>query len=168
MASELRVDRIIPVNGVPTGGMGGAIQTKFYQSKGDDSPNSSTSTTPIASEVTLNITPTSTSSKILLNCSYHWWFATGTTTDYFKITLFRDSTNLATQFGGGHTDWLQWMPSRNPMGTYNDFCTFQFIDTPNTTSQVTYTVYIGCHNGNTFRFNWSGQLNSLSATEFSA
>ena len=48
MASELRVDRIIPVNGVPTGGMGGAIQTKFYQSKGDDSPTVSTSTTVAA------------------------------------------------------------------------------------------------------------------------
>ena len=30
MASELRVDKIIPVNGIPTGGGGGIIQIKQF------------------------------------------------------------------------------------------------------------------------------------------
>ena len=43
MASELRVDKIIPTTGVPTNGTGGVIQTVFSQFKSTTLSTSSTS-----------------------------------------------------------------------------------------------------------------------------
>jgi len=63
MASELRVDRIIPVNGVPTGGGGGVIQvvnTTFVTAL------SGTVASRVDTGLSLTITPTSSSSKILV------------------------------------------------------------------------------------------------------
>ena len=68
MASELRVDRIIPVNGVPTGGGGGIIQVvPFFSTSGTDV--TTTSETNIeASKV--SITTMGTNSLILYYASF--------------------------------------------------------------------------------------------------
>ena len=63
MSSELRVNRIIPVNGVPTGGGGGII--KIVQAQYASSV-SLTTTTYVDTGLTATITPTSSSNKILV------------------------------------------------------------------------------------------------------
>ena len=61
--SQIKVNSIIPVSGVPTGGGGGIIQVKSVV-KTDIFTSTSTSFVDITG-MSVNITPTSSSSKIL-------------------------------------------------------------------------------------------------------
>ena len=63
MSSELRVDKIVPVNGVPTGGGGGVIQTIMGSTT---TQVETTSKTFSDSTLTATITPTRSDSKILI------------------------------------------------------------------------------------------------------
>ena len=76
----------------------------------------------------VNITPTSSSSKILILANVTV-FASGT---YIHTTIYRDSTDLSdwTNEGfilGGNTYW-----SENSL---------KYLDSPTTTSQITYKIY---------------------------
>ena len=66
MSSELRVDKIIPTSGVPTGGGGGIIQVVSAY-KGDSFSTSSTSFVDITG-LSATITPKFSTSKILVQC----------------------------------------------------------------------------------------------------
>ena len=68
MASELRVDRIIPVNGVPTGGGGGIVQVKHVDFSTTQA--TSTSTTYTDSGLSIDFTPLSSNSKILVRATF--------------------------------------------------------------------------------------------------
>jgi hypothetical protein len=138
MASELRVDRIIPVNGVPTGGGGGIIQI----TSGTLNP-SSTSTlvsenSPISNtdgvEVgTATITPISNTSKILCIVSSQ---IAGGNNSTAVAALFRGSTNIAQR--------MYYSGSASNNGT-NPFFIYH-IDSPATTSSITYSVRLGSNN----------------------
>ena len=64
MASELRVDKIIPTGGVPTGGGGGVIQVVQTVKKDRFSMTGSTFTD--ITGMSLTITPAAASSKIFI------------------------------------------------------------------------------------------------------
>ena len=66
MSSELRVDKIIPTGGVPTGGGGGIIQVVSAY-KGDSFSTSSTSFVDITG-LSATITPKFSTSKIFVQC----------------------------------------------------------------------------------------------------
>ena len=79
----------------------------------------------------VSITPSATSSKVLVSVQGGGTVATDSASGYF--TIYRDSTNL-----GDSTKGLQRQ--------YNDERTdqplsMQYLDSPNTTSSVTYQVY---------------------------
>ena len=63
MSSELRVDRIIPTDGVPTGGGGDIVQTIIGTDNREQINFNTASETTL---MTATITPKSTSSKILV------------------------------------------------------------------------------------------------------
>ena len=67
MASELRVDRIIPVDGVPSGGGGGIIQVKQSVLTSATHQNINAGANYDWSNLTCTITPTRSDSKILVN-----------------------------------------------------------------------------------------------------
>ena len=139
MASELRVDRIIPVNGVPTGGAGGVIQMK-YTTGTDYKTTTSTSFVDMGIDVT--ITPTRSDSKFFI-C----WSAASqqpnTQAGSSYTTVFRnDTTNI------GHTTYgLSMVGNYSASETVTAQGTFSVFDAPNTTSDVTYTIYGRSHNG---------------------
>ena len=124
--SELRTNRFIPRDGLASGCYGGIIQVK--QVTTDQQVESS-----FASETTvlsLSITPTRSDSKILVcvNCCGVGSRGTGTS---FSLRIKRDSTRIwaignyiGYNVGGG----VEVMPS----GMY--------LDSPATTSAVTYTL----------------------------
>ena len=72
MASELRVDKIVPTSGVPTGGGGGIVQVVESSWSGNFTTGS-TSYVDLTN-ATITITPKFSTSKILIqgsiNCDY--------------------------------------------------------------------------------------------------
>jgi len=94
---------------------------------------STTSTSYVASNLSATITPTSTSSKIYINMTGFIQQAAHQNHKY--ITIYRGSTDL-----GGSSGFGNWY---SDTGGYTElFCGASHLDSPNTTSAVTYTIYI--------------------------
>ena len=138
--STLKVNSIIPVAGVPTGGGGGIIQMKQTVKTNSFSTNSSSMTDITGMSVA--ITPTSTSSKVLILVSLNYG---GDSNMYAAINLLRGSTivtkgdedfNNQTEctfgIGGDNSNFQYKMASAS-------YC---FLDSPATTSATTYKLQI--------------------------
>jgi hypothetical protein len=99
-----------------------------------------TTSTSFVSYMSANITPSSTSSKILLMFSSPLGYedSRGGSSFYHFSTFFRDSTDLGRSNGNGITGTYQFAVS------YNDFPLnnggMHLLDSPSTTSQITYSV----------------------------
>ena len=132
MASELRVDKIIPTSGVPTGGGGGIIQI-VSASQTSTFATSSTSFVDVTN-ATLNITPTSSSSKIYVTMQGGRFGMYSNAGYYSEVQVLRDSTVIAST-----------QPSNrgsNNNGNANGCAALSKLDSPNTTSQITYKVQV--------------------------
>ena len=134
--SQLKVNSIIPVSGVPTGGGGGIIQIK-QTVKTDAFSTSSTSFVDVTG-LSVAITPTSSSSKILVSCCV----ALGPHENSFAYAqLLRGSTNIGQADAAGNR-------ARPTFMAYQAFRTtmimqpFEFLDSPNTTSATTYKIQL--------------------------
>jgi len=156
MASELRVDRIIPVNGVPTGGGGGIIQV-VQDTYNTESSTANTSYT--ATGLSVNITPTSTSSKVLV---------------LFNLPLQKGGSNLRISVGlhrGGSEIYLANREAcfNNQTNQATETVSGMFLDSPATTSAVTYDVRVRVSSGSgTFYWSVSSTVCTLTAMEVSA
>jgi len=145
--SELRTNRIVPRDGITSGTFngGGIIQVKqavqtqpqiqnpagdFHGSGG----NNFSAMTDIPG-LSVDITPSRSDSKILV--SYHLYIGGNNTVTY--IRLLRDSTGLAIPSGvvNGSTGVNFTTTSSNGFMSTNSF---QFLDSPATTSSVTYKL----------------------------
>ena len=130
--SQLKVNSIIPVAGVPTGGGGGIVQIKSVTKTGEFS-SGSTSYVDITG-CTVNITPTSSTSKIYVTLLGGQFGMYSGGSYYSLAKIVRDSTDLvfgivSYRDGSGHG---------NDGGT----CALSYLDSPNTTSQVTYKAQV--------------------------
>ena len=121
--------------------------------------NDRTSVTGITfvSLLTVNITPKSSSSKILVTCMFN-----GASTDrYAGIKLYRTVGGTTTQIAASDSDlgsnrvpvWFEiygnqsvWTTDSWQYQTYNHHGTF--YDSPSTTSQITYAIHGGNTNNN--------------------
>ena len=124
--SELRTNRIVPKDGLPSGSAGGIIQVKQVTTDQQVENAFSSETTLL----TLSITPTRSDSKILVcvNCCGTGTRGTGTR---FSLRIKRDSTRIwaiGNYIGYNVGAGVEVMPS----GMY--------LDSPATTSAVTYTL----------------------------
>ena len=147
MSSELRVDKIIPVDGVPTGGGGGIIQMKQTVVSVHSFTTTSTSKVDITG-MTVSITPKFNTSKILI--SSHLTY--GANNYNFYCDLLRGSTRLFIPSSGNNPCTISLCGVTNT--TYQMInSSFQFIDEPATISAVTYKLQIACQSGGEFYFN---------------
>ena len=158
MASELRVDKIIPTDGVPTGGGGGIIQVK-QTLKTDSFHTTSQSYTDITG-MTVSITPKFNTSKILLQCNIQFG---GALNLYAPVRLLRGSTHIGQSpvYSGGQTNATFSLNLTDVSGTasqYKIFSTvYQILDSPATTSEVTYKLQVSSWVGRDFYLNRSQQ-----------
>ena len=108
----------------------------------DTTIRSTTSSTfnTMSSAFTLNITPSATSSKILIMLSTGYYI----TTNDGALAIYRGSTNL------GHSSYGHFYIHQN--GAFG-MATINYMDSPNTTSQVTYTIYGRKMSGGTLNIN---------------
>ena len=124
----------------------------------DNVQETTTSTTMVASGLTANITPSSTSSKILILMK-----APVTNTTVAKqnnVTLYRDATDLAVgsegmsfyyQAGTGPYVWTE--------------ISMNYLDSPNTTSVINYKCYFKARSGGTSYFGASESSRHLTLME---
>ena len=121
-------------SGVTMTGMGKVLQVV---SATDSTARSTTSTSFVtaSSSATINITPSSTSSKIYVVCSGN--FSCNDGNDGWFATIYRGATNLGNATSG--------LANGNsvPGITGNNFpTTMTILDSPNTISSVTYQLYV--------------------------
>ena len=147
--SELRTNRIVPRDGLPSGSAGGVIQVKQTVVSVHSFTTSSTSKVDITG-MTVSITPKFNSSKILI--SSHLTY--GGNNYNFYCDLLRGSTKLFIPSSGNNPCTISLCGVTNT--TYQMInSSFQFIDEPATTSAVTYKLQIACQSGGEFYFNRS-------------
>ena len=135
MASELRVDKIIPTDGVPTGGGGGIVQVQM----GVTTAQTITTGGWDATALSVTITPKFSTSKILLMCSGGMnGAAGGSDGETYGYKIYKS-------VGGGsyaETESSAWGQSvyYGPGNEYNNL-SINYLDSPSTTSAVTYKLY---------------------------
>ena len=140
MTSELRVDKIIPTTGAPTGGGGGIVQVKQIQHSQYVKYNTNSFTAgTLASGATGNysitITPKFNTSKILLSFTSMYDSYSGQRN---YVTIYRSiGGGTASNIVGGRGLVEIWNNDHRIQAT----TTAQYLDSPNTTSAITYTVY---------------------------
>ena len=150
MSSQLRVDKIVPIDGAPTSGGGGIVQIVYGEKSGEVT---STLTTFVDTGLEATITPKFTTSKILvvIDQPYHMSRSTDKCSGGFKV--LRGSTEIATPNGTGSSG-----------GTSPYACSFDFggtssasiidrwtwikLDEPASTSALVYKVQMACQTGN--------------------
>ena len=148
MASELRVDRIIPVNGVPTGGGGGVIQV----TQGNMNTRATMSASAyVASGLSGTITPTRTDSKILVTVTTTSHYTAGAATAGYIIRRKVGGSYIANSPLGDTGHGNMNTPDGATMACYagdgslsnNQYpMTVQWWDSPATTSEITYELWM--------------------------
>ena len=130
--SQLKVNSIVPVNGLPSGANGGIIQV--VQTFKNDAASVTSNSFVDLPGMSATITPSSNSNKVLVRFSL---CLSSTYNPVIHINLLRGSTNIA-------------MPSTTPaqystMMAYSDGDKiyqqgYEFLDSPATTSATTYKL----------------------------
>tara|TARA_B100001287_G_scaffold128844_1_gene108559 strand:- start:561 stop:1055 length:495 start_codon:yes stop_codon:yes gene_type:complete len=151
MASKLRVDSILPVDGAPTNGGGGIIQV--VQGTVENTEDTFDSTTFAASSLSATITPKFNTSKILIQTTQ----VVDTKASGRQIYL-----TIQRSIGGGSYSNIIGGSVGAYVGDYNaggrqiETAGVTFLDSPTTTSAVTYKVY-GKTSSNSYSCTVGGQ-----------
>ena len=137
MSSELRVDRILPVDGAPTGGGGSIIQVKMGTLT---SVFTTTSSSMVDTGLSVSITPKFSTSKILVNVSLGS-FQNGGRLKRAMMNIVRDSTNVIVGDARTGVECTACVCVRAADDNYAQIpLAFTVLDSPATTSAITYKV----------------------------
>ena len=154
MTSELRVDRIVPTTGIPTGGGGGIVQV--VQSV---VTSSSIGNSGAASVMTCSITPREITNKILVLVDAN----VGSGNGYGTVAyLYRGTGGSGTKIYFGDADGIRPQVSK-AVTTYDGTSAsyiqiplqIHYLDSPATTSQVTYDFRLASYQSVYWSFNRS-------------
>jgi hypothetical protein len=120
----------------------------------DDTQRSTSSTSFVTGSNTLSvsITPSSASNKVFINMT---GVHLGSSEAYY--TIYRDSTNI------GSTNGLSYMNNGATTGAMG--FGMSVLDSPNTTSAITYQVYLKAVSGSTAYINNSSVRGTITAFE---
>ena len=134
--SELRTNRIVPRDGLPSGSSGGVIQVKSATKTDGNFNTTSTSYTDVTG-LSVSITPTRSDSKILIFANVH---GIGDSSTQAYLRFMRDSTAICVGTSVGSrvaaTMGSMYQDQSNDVNS----CSQTFLDSPSTTSSVTYKI----------------------------
>jgi hypothetical protein len=117
----------------------------------------STSFTLGGSTLTVDITPSSTSSKVYVVCTFTGYPNNTSSNAYF--TIYRDATHLGTGSGGFITTWSETgRVIGNPMA-------ISVLDSPSSTSTLTYQMRWAAQSGGTTYLTYDGTKSVITAFE---
>ena len=148
-----------------TGGMtwaeagGGGKVLQVVQGTKTDS-TLSTSASYVATGLNVNITPSATSSKVLVMVSSY--IDSNASTIQFYTTIKRDSTDLDSGGTGG------FQSAYNGGGRLRSATNMSVLDSPNTTSQITYEMYMRNASGANIQINSESGTMTIIAMEIGA
>ena len=164
--SELRTNRIIPRDGLPSGSAGGIIQVKQTVD--------STSTTQItgtsyqdAGSLNVSITPTRSDSKILIMATTNIQAFVSSQEVSGGLRLLRGSSEIIEY---PYAFVMEAGTSGNGRIFYNTNHSATFLDSPSTTSAVTYKVQLklyGTSNGMKLVYNQNSSKSTILVMEVS-
>ena len=180
MSSELRVDKIVPTDGVPTGGGGGIVQVKSATIT--NTFDNDQETFADVTGVTVTITPKFSTSKMLV--MYNGCAGMEATNRMGHVRIVRvigGVTNTTIYVGDqGQSNQARASSSFACFNNYNlESFSGTFMDSPATTSPVTYKmqvaagdqgykVNIGRDDGNSNEFSRARVPTSITVMEVSA
>ena len=138
--SELRTNRIVPRDGLPSGSSGGIIQVRST-TKTDtfDMPSDDTSFHTVTG-LSVTITPTRSDSKIFIMYDMNWC----TTNGHCSCRLMRDSTPIKVGDASGNKSQVTGQIHYTSSNQYDlENVSGTHMDSPATTSAVTYSMQVG-------------------------
>ena len=169
MASELRVDKILPVDGAPSDsgsnplylGAGGVVQVVYAQTKTRQSTTSSGFTD--ATNMFVDITPKFSTSKMLIE--YHTVGQVSGTRARFDIHKSTTNSRISAHSADNNRDHgISAFEGSN----INHVVNFSIIDIAGTTSNIRYKVQFNNTNGNTTYIQAGTSVGTLTVMELSA
>ena len=139
MASELRVDKIVPTSGVPTGGGGGIVQFVFAQNNtaASQANAATTQTTLFFTNLQATITPKFSTSKILVKVNQNYNLHVSSAAQMQANFFICNTSGTILQGGSPNFDQIRLKTIQAHAGTHS----IDFLHSPNTTSAFTYKVY---------------------------
>jgi len=153
--SELRTNRIVPRDGLPSGSAGGIIQVKSTTMTTVASYSISGMTWTEVTPLTTTITPTRSDSKILVMLTMGGMASNGNGQRY-GVALRRNSQNIGVNAGGQSHTSASWAYTGRDLGNaLEGHPAFNHLDSPGTTSAVTYRVMITTEGSYTLYVNRS-------------
>ena len=169
MSSELRVDKIIPVDGVPSDsgtnplylGAGGVVQVVYAQTRTQQSTSSSTFTD--ATNLFVDITPKFSTSKMLITCHTVGQVTSGRA----RFDIHKSTTNarISAHPSGNNTD--HGISAFEGSGI-NHVVSFSIMDIAGTTSNIRYKLQFNNTGGNTTFVQANYSVGTLTVMELSA
>ena len=131
--------------------------------KSDTSSTTSTSFTDTALQA--SITPKDRTNKILVMSDAKMGMASG---NIGYVGLFRSSTQIG--LGDANSSKIRCMACFDGSSAQHDSCvsSIYFLDSPNTTSSITYKIRMRGNNGNTVRMNVAGSDRSSNDGAFAS
>ena len=139
--SQLKVNSIVPVGGLPSGSNGGIIQV--VSANKTDTFSYTGSTFVDVTGLSVAITPTLNSSKILVLYDLCW----GSSDGHVSMRLMRGSTMIKVGDADGNRTRAtgHWHQGGSNSGDIYDIVQHSgtFLDSPATTSSVTYKIMVG-------------------------
>ena len=144
--SELRTNRIIPRDGIPSGASGGGIIQVVFVEKSDVESLTSNSTPQLIPGLSATITPKFNTSKILVQAVFHASIGGNYAGHY--IVLRRGSTDINIGDAAGSRVWGRLALQTATFWDDNSGANYSmgqgslnFLDSPATTSATTYGLY---------------------------
>tara|TARA_B100001113_G_scaffold348403_1_gene342189 strand:+ start:542 stop:1054 length:513 start_codon:yes stop_codon:yes gene_type:complete len=147
--SELRTNRIVPRDGLVSGANGGIIQVVHANKKNLQNFNSTVPSFTDLAGLSLSITPTRSDSKILL--SYNIYVSADNTVAFFRI--LRGSTFIEGPSGTPSTNGRSGHSINYINTSTMQVSSATILDSPSTTSALTYKIQAGTHDGSTVQIN---------------
>ena len=143
MTSELRVDKIIPTTGAPTGGGGGIIQVVHATATVGVAQNFSTNSFADTG-LSASITPTRSDSKILITGFVSWYVGlNGNGNAEWNFAVCNSSNNIldgaSADTQGYRFNELYAQSGKHPIN---------FLHSPSTTSAFTYKIRMNAKQSN--------------------
>jgi len=139
-------------------GVGGKVLQVVTANTSSKVTTTSTSFVTASNGLTVNITPSSTSNKIFVMAST--CIRNSSNESYTTATIYRDSTNLGNSNLGMGTVW------GSNSSVPNVPHTMQYLDSPSSTSQLTYQVYFRSVGSGTSSLNGLDNNNQGTITAF--